>query len=383
MEERLYWLGFSVFSGIGPIRFRKLLEHFGSAKSAWEANIGDLKKGGLGDKTAVRFEEHRRNFSINDYFRKLKDSEVDFLTISDFEYPRLLAQIKNPPIVLYVKGGINFNGIASSSVKAGLLAMTKDSVNSMIAVVGTRNITTYGSQVTGLVARDLVDAGCVIVSGLAMGVDSRAHSVAIENKGRTIAVLGSGVDVCTPRENILLYKKILDSDGLIVSEFPLGQEPQRGSFPSRNRIIAGLCAGVVVTEGSADSGALITAEDAFANNRKVFAVPGPITSDFSKGPNSLIAKGAIPVSSASDILRSLGFDQGLGVKRADSRKRIKGETKEEQVIIDFLQAEQMHIDELIKKTGILPSEIGTILSFMEMKGMVRNLGSGIFGLGEI
>lgn len=374
MEERLYWLGFSVFSGIGPVRFKRLLDYFGTAQSAWGASVEDLKRARLGDITAKRLDEFRYNFPITDYFHKLCDADVKFFTLRDPEYPEFLSRIKNPPFVLYVK--------AMPAGRQGEFSFNAEENKKTIAIVGTRKITSYGLQVTELVARDLVDAGCVIVSGLAMGVDSKAHNVTIESNGKTIAVLGSGVDICTPRENSFLYEKILKSGGAIVSEFPLEQEPQKGSFPSRNRIIAGLCAGVVVTEGAADSGALITADDAFANNRKVFAVPGPITSDFSKGPNSLIAKGAIPVSSASDILRSLGFDKGVRVKRADSRKRIKGETKEEQAIIDFLRDEQLHIDELIRRTGIQASAIGTILSLMEMKGMLRNLGSGIFALGD-
>lgn len=362
----MYWLGFAVFPGIGPVRFKKLLDHFGTAKSAWEAGVEDLKKKGLGEKIAMRFDEFRGNFSVTDYFCKLQDADVKFFTLSDPEYPQLLEKIKNPPIVLFCKGEFSFS--AEENQKT-------------VAVVGTRKITSYGAQVTELVVCDLVDAGCVIISGLALGIDSKAHSVTIENKGKTVAVLGSGVDICTPRENVYLYKKILETGGAIISEFPLGQEPIKGSFPSRNRIIAGLSLGVVVTEGAADSGALITAEDAFANNRKVFAVPGPITSNLSNGPNSLIAKGAISVSRAADILQALGFSKSIkGIK---SIKNIKGETREEQVIIDLLRSEQLHIDELIKRTGIQVSAIGTILSFMEMKGMVRNLGAGIFALGEI
>lgn len=318
MEERLYWLGFSVFPGIGPVRFKKLLGHFGTAKSAWKSNVEDFKKGGLGEKTAIRFDEFRRNFPVRDYFQKLKNADVNFFTLGDPAYPELLSRIKNPPFVLYVKGDFDFR---------------KTENQKMIAIVGTRKITSYGSQVTEFVVRDLVYAGCVIVSGLAMGVDSKAHSVTLENNGKTIAVLGSGVDICTPMENIFLYRKILEAKGAIVSEFPLGQEPQKGSFPSRNRIIAGLCAGVVVTEGAADSGALITAEDAFSNNRKVFAVPGPITSDLSKGPNSLLAKGAIPVSSARDIL------QALEIAHRPKVRKVRGETQDEQTIIDFLKGE--------------------------------------------
>lgn len=370
MDERLYWLGFSVFSGIGPVRFKKLLDYFGTAKSAWESGVEDLEKAGLGEVTGKRLDDFRRNFSAIDYFQKLQDTGVKFFTLQDPDYPKLLLQIKNPPIVLFSK--------VMPAGGQGEFAFNSADNQKTVAVVGTRRITAYGRQVTELIVRDLVEAGCVIVSGLALGVDSAAHKTTMENSGKTIAVLGSGVDNCSPKENIYLYRKILETGGAIVSEFPLGSEPIKGSFPSRNRIIAGLSLGVVVTEGTADSGALITAEDALLNKRKVFAVPGPITSNYSKGPNSLISKGAIAVSSSQDILQALGF--GKSINSIKSIKNIKGETKEEQMIIDFLQGEQLSMDELIKRTGIQASAIGTILSLMEMKGMVRNLGSGIFGL---
>lgn len=362
MEERLYWLGFSVFSGIGPVRFKRLMDRFESARSAWKANVTDLKDAGLGDKLAGELDEFRRNFSIDDYFKRLRKSDVKFFTLREAQYPELLSRIKNPPFVLYVKGDFDFQ---------------KTEKQKMIAVVGTRKITSYGSQVTGFIVRDLVEAGCVIVSGLAIGVDSKAHGVAIESNGRTVAVLGSGVDCCFPAANEYLYKKILGTGGAIVSEFPLGQVPIKGSFPSRNRIIAGLCSGVVVTEGAEDSGSLITAKDAFLNNRKVFAIPGPITSDFSKSLNSLIAKGAIPVSKTEDILNVLEIPQLVRLRE------IHGENKEEQAIITLLQSEQLHIDELIKRTSIQAARIGTILSLMEMKGLVQSMGSGIFALAEI
>lgn len=363
MEERLYWLGFSVFPGIGPVRFKKLLNIFGTAASAWHASVADLRKAGLGDILASKLDEFRGNFSIRDYFQKLNDSHVGFFSLRDPDYPQLLSKIKNPPFVLYVKG----NHKILKQVQG----------DKFIAVVGTRRITSYGLQVTEFLVRDLVEAGCVIVSGLAMGVDSRAHAATLESNGKTIAVLGSGVDCCSPKANIFLYKKILDAGGAIISEFPLGQIPQRGSFPSRNRIIAGLCAGVVVTEGAGDSGSLITAEDAFSNNRKVFAIPGPITSNYSKGPNLLIAKGAIPVGNVQDILKVLAIQQ-----RPRGRKII-GTTPDEQAIIMLLQNEQLHVDELIKRSKVNASRLGMILSLMEMKGWVRNLGSGIFALVDV
>ena len=370
MDERLYWLGFSVFPGIGPVRFKKLLSVFGTAKDAWNASLPDLKKSKIGDSISMSLDKFRIEFSLAGYYERLKKQGCWYLILQDKEYPKLLSQIKNPPFVLYGKGN------------AGILQEDK-----FIAIVGTRKITQYGRQVTQMVAKDLVEAGFVIVSGLAVGVDSVAHATTVENDGKTIAVLGSGVDCCSPASNISLYRKIIESGGVIVSEFPLGKEPMKGAFPSRNRIIAGLSLGVVVTEGTDDSGSLITAKDAFENNRKVFAIPGPITSVYSKGPNSLFARGGIAVIEARDILQALGFGNNISVKFGSSEsggvppslklRRAKGETKEEQIILDLLQ-EPKHVDILIKATNIPAAKMGMILSLMEMKGLVRNMGGGIF-----
>jgi DNA processing protein len=219
-----------------------------------------------------------------------------------------------------------------------------------------------------------------IISGLALGVDATAHEAAIEGNGKTVAVLGSGVDYCTPRENVFFYENILEHQGAIVSEFPLGQLPTIGSFPSRNRIIAGLSLGVVVTEGAADSGSLITAKDALANGRKVFAVPGPVTSSLSQGPNQLLKNGATLVSRAKEILEELK----IGAKIQDSKatKKIEGENSDERRIIDLLQNEPLHFDALIRKTHLQSSQLGSLLSLMEMKGFVKSLERGIFALAE-
>ena len=233
---------------------------------------------------------------------------------------------------------------------------------------------------------DLVNNGFVIVSGLALGVDASAHKTTIENKGKTIAVLGCGVDCCYPRENEAIYNSILESGGAIVSEYPLSQEPSKGSFPSRNRIIAGLSQAVIVTEGAADSGALYTADEAFALNRPVFAVPGPITSSLSKGPHGLISKGGKLISGAEDVLRELrskNYELGNDSRSNPLSPRPllpKGDTKEEQKVINVLQNESVHFDEIVKRTKIESSKLGGILSIMEMKGMVRSEEAGFFCL---
>lgn len=365
MDERLYWLGFSVFPGIGPRRFKTLLKRFGSAKETWKVTGPGLVKAGLGEKLVSRFEKFRREFSLEGYANKLKEKKVWFLTLDDEEYPKQLQEIPNPPFVLYVKGSLPEQSILG--------------VEPLIAVVGTRKITNYGREVTEFLVRDLVSAGFAIVSGLAIGIDSVAHSTAVENDGKTIAVLGCGVDCCTPATNQHLYNSIVDSGGLILSEFPLSQIPTKGSFPSRNRIIAGLSAGVLVTEGAEDSGSLITADYAFKFGRKVFAVPGPITSSLSRGPHKLLERGARLVTSGEDILKELQISNNkLQINtKVQSSKKQKG-TREERRILEILENEELHIDEIVRRSGWDIAKISSLLSLMEIKGMLRDVGGGTF-----
>jgi DNA processing protein len=359
-NERIYWLGFASCSGIGPTRFGNLLSHFGTAENAWKAEEKELITV-IGKAFTEKFLSFRKEFSPQKYAEKIEKTNVSFLSQIDPDYPVLLKKSSNAPLVLFVKGKFTFNALENKKT---------------IAIVGTRKITEYGKHVTELLTQELVARGCVIVSGLALGVDACTHKTTISNKGKTIAVLGCGVDCCYPRENERLYQQIFEHDGAVVSEYGLGQPPTIGSFPSRNRIIAGLSLGIVVTEGAADSGALITAKDAFTNNRKVFAVPGPVTSSLSAGPYQLIKQGATIVSSAKEILDELGFLN----QEARKTKKVVSDNKDEQKIIDLLQNEDIHFDELVRRTQINSTQLGTILSLMEMKGMVKSLSAGFFGL---
>lgn len=375
MEERSYWLGFSSFSGIGPGRFSKLLKEFGSAEKAWNASFSELESV-LGKALAPKFIKFREEFSIEDYEQKLNKQKVWYLTLEDEGYPALLKQIKKLPFILFGKGNKEILKQVQDDPLATLPAGRQGSGQlRTIAIVGTRRITQYGKQVTESLTTDLVANGFVVVSGLALGVDATAHKTTIDNRGKTIAVLGCGVDCCSPEENSYLYDRILESGGAIVSEYPLGTSPTKGSFPSRNRIIAGLSRGVLVTEGAADSGALYTADEAFALSRPVFAVPGPITSSLSKGPHGLITKGAKLISGAEEILAEMRVERG---EMRNTNKKIRSDSKEEQKIIDLLQNENLHFDEIAKKAKIKPSRLGGLLSMMEMKGMVRSLETGHF-----
>lgn len=352
MTERDYVLPFSVFPGIGPGRFQSLLSRFSTVKKAYIASEPDLASI-IGKKFASDFVRFREQFDIDTYKQKLAEKHVSFITFFDTEYPQKLKDLQNPPFALYVKG------------KEQILKQSND--DKVVGIVGTRKITSYGKQITEQFSNELIRYGCIIVSGLALGVDATAHKATVENNGLAIAVLGCGVDCCYPSSNSRLYERILETDGTVISEYPLSASPNKGSFPSRNRIIAALSDGLLVTEGAEDSGSLITAEYALKLNRKVFAIPGPVTSSLSRGPLKLIRKGARLVTSGEEILEELGVKKNeLVIKK----NQIKGDTEEEQKIIDCIANECLTFDEIVKKTGIQASKLGVILSLMEMKDLI-------------
>lgn len=280
-EEQSYWVAFSVFPGIGPVRFGHLLDTFGTAKAAWEAPLSD------------KFNQFKKTFNVDEYLKKLDTLHVSVLPLNDPKYPKLLKEISDPPFLLYIRGKNTGEAI---------------NLNKTIAVVGTRKITPYGQKVTRELVTELVAHGFTIVSGMAYGVDAVAHQAAIDAGGKTIAVLGCGIDIIAPPSNARLYRAIGEQGfGAIISEIPLGLRPNKGLFTSRNRIISGLSLGVLVTEGTETSGALITARYAGEQGREVFAVPGPISSIFSKGPARLIKNGAKLVETVEDILNEINY----------------------------------------------------------------------------
>jgi DNA processing protein len=355
MEERNYYLGFSLTSGIGPKRFSSLLKTFKSAKKAWIASKVELKEAGLGNSFVQNLIKFRQEFDFDEYLQKLKQKQVDFVAICDKEYPKLLKELDDPPIVLFYKG--NFKTVDFERT---------------IGVVGTRKITNYGRVVTKLFSTDLAMSGFTIVSGLAMGVDAVAGWSALLANGKTIAVLGSGVDLCFPPVNKPLYDKIVVGGGVVVSEFPLGVQPNKGTFPSRNRIIAGLSLGILVTEGAEDSGALITADEAQKIKRPAFAIPGPITSNLSKGPLNLISKGGKLVTSAQDILKE--FKISSFAKASEGQAKLQNLSKEELKIVQLLENEGLNFDEIVRNSKLDSAKVGTILSVLEIKGIICNKG---------
>lgn len=374
MSERLYWLAFSAFPGVGPVRFKLLLDFFGTAKTAWNVSKKDLIKINFGEKLSEKFDQFRREFSIEGYVKKLKENEINFLILTDEKYPKLLKEISDPPFILYVKGKRKH-------------AEVDWDIGKSIAVVGTRKITNYGREVTRLIVAQLVSAGLTIVSGLAIGVDAAAHEAALEAGGKTIAVLGCGVDCCNPRTNQGLYNKIISGNGAVVSEMPMSHFALKGLFPARNRIISGLSLGVLVIEGAKDSGALITARNAAEQGREVFAIPGPITSSLSVGPAELIKKGAKLVTNANDILEELNiktssqkapFDSSTTSTTLSTGSLRVALQPEEEKILEILESGELHFDEIVRQSRMETSKVGSLLSIMEIKGMVRSLGGGVF-----
>lgn len=363
-DDKKYWLAFSACPGIGPLRFKALLEYFGSAEEAWRASKDELIKIGLGGKLICQFDQFRQKFSFEKYYSIIKRKDIRVLTLLDCKYPTLLREISDPPFVLYYRGD---------------LKKIKD-FKKTIAVVGTRRMTSYGREATKRVVEGLVCAGLTIVSGMAYGIDTVAHNSAIEAGGTTIAVLGGGVDYIHPKSNTTLYWQIIKKAGIVISEYPPLFQPSKTTFPQRNRIISGLSLGVVVTEGAQRSGTLITASHAASQGREVFAVPGPITSRFSAATSILLKQGAELVTEASDILDELNINiKNQKAKNKDADQGSKSSlTGEEKIISDLLEGENLHFDDIVQRSGIEAKKLGSILTIMEMKGYIKNLGSGIY-----
>lgn len=283
--------------------------------------------------------------------------QIKTISIEDKNYPEFLRKISNPPKVLYLKGEL----------------LPKELC---FAVVGTRRFSHYGKQVALEISSDLAGANLTIVSGLAPGIDTFAHQAILERGKRTIAVLGTGLDEKSvyPQSNIKLSREIVKQGGALISEYPPGTRGTHFTFPQRNRIIAGLSLGVLVIEGKLKSGSLITANYAFLQKREVFAIPGLIHSSTSKGCHYLIKKGAKLVESADDILQELNLS---GKKK---REKLRGETEEEDLVLQALSGEALYVDQIIEETKLPASIINKTLAVMEIKGKIRNLGGNIYAI---
>ncbi len=285
--------------------------------------------------------------------------KIKTVSIDDEDYPRRLKEIKNPPKVLYYKGNLS----AASKPCFG--------------IVGTRRFSVYGKQAAMDFAGGLSDAGLIIVSGLAPGIDTFSHQTVVEKGNQTIAVLGTGLDEKTmyPQSNLKLAEKIIENNGCLVSEYPPGTRGARFTFPERNRIISGLSLGILIVEAKQKSGALITADWAKKQGRKIFAVPGSVYSKNSQGCHFAIKQGAKLAENAQDILKELNKTINLNFEK----QTIAG-TEQENLILRALQQGPAHIDEIAKITKLSPSEVNSAVAVLEIKDIIRNLGGNIFGL---
>ena len=362
--ERDYWLAFNVCGGFGPKRFAAVLKYFGTARQAWSVGKDEWKNLRLGLKVIDRLFSFKKEFDIVLYKLRLEKCLIRIVLNIDKHYPDILKEIEAPPYLLYYKGSL----------------LPQDNVS--ISVVGTRKVTSYGRAAVQKIVGSLSASGMTIVSGLARGIDGIAHRTALEFGTRTLAVVGHGLDSIYPFEHRQLADKIAKK-GAVISQFPLGVRASVGTFPARNRIIAGLGLGTVVVEGLEDSGSLITADYAREMGRPVFAVPGPITSELSAAPFKLLKNGAKIVTSGEDIIKELRI-KNKGLEISDKSKRFKNEIKFnneiEKKIWRFLSEGEKHIDQLARQSGLTAAEISINLTTMELEGKVKNLGNGEYCL---
>jgi len=353
VNELKYWVSFSRVPGIGRVKISQLQEFFTRLEYAWEATTGELKRAGLDSKSIDSIVNLRPKISPDAEIEKLKQYKVKAFTCNSPEYPQRLKEIYDYPPVLYVRGNI----------------LSEDECS--LAIVGTRRATVYGRQVTEEIASDLARNKITIISGLAKGIDSVAHRATLEAGGRTIAVFACGLDIVYPAENAKLAREIMEH-GALISEYPLGTRPRADNFPRRNRIMSGMSLGVLVVEAGKSSGALITANQALEQNRDVFAIPGSILSPASKGTNHLIQEGAKLVRNSVDILEELNL--AIVTQQLEMKELLPAD-KTESLLLKQLSSEPTHIDEVCRQSGLAAALVSSSLAMMEIKGMVKQVGS--------
>lgn len=351
MEQKAYWVAFNLVKGIGAVRFQALIDFFGSLELAWKAGERELMAAGLSQRIIEGFISIRNQTDPMEQYERILAKGIRIITKDETEYPEKLLNIDQPPPVIYMRGSI------------------KPEDRWAVAVVGTRRVTSYGRQVTEQVSTYLARNGMTVVSGLARGVDGVAHHSALAGGGRTIAVLGSGLDQIYPPEHRQLAEKIVEN-GAVISDYHPSTPPDSGNFPPRNRIIAGLSLATVVVEAGETSGALITATFAAEQGREVFAVPGPIYAPQSKGTNRLIHQGAQPLLDPVNILESLNLRKVDHYKQATLLLPVD---ELESKLMEILNLEPVHIDDIQSKVGYPVEKVSAALTMMELKGMVRQV----------
>ena len=359
MDERAFWVLLNTAAGIGPIRFQRLLQVCGDAQGAWQATDLELAAAGLERRTIEAIKRLRSRITPEAVLERLRQLDIHPVTLLDPDYPENLRYVADPPPVLFTRGRLT------------------DLDQSAVALVGTRRASPYGRTVAERLASDLAQAQVTVVSGLARGVDTSAHNAALLAGGRTIAVLGNGLDQVYPPSNAGLARKIVEANaGALVSEFAPGIPPDAVNFPRRNRIISGLSLLTVIVEAGERSGALITADFALEQGRDVLAVPGSILSPTCAGSNQLLRQGATPVTCADDILELLESAHSSALSRM--ARHVPELAPEESTVWRALSPEPHHVDELARGLDMSSGELSATLAMLELKGLARQVGSMLY-----
>ena len=358
-EGKVHALALSLVPGIGPIHYKSLTADFGTAEKVFSASVAELAEvPGVGAKLAKSIKESKGLELAEKSLTRCQNQGVDFITLEEPEYPANLRNIVAPPPFLYLKGQLNKED------------------DRAVAIVGTRRCSNYGRLAAEKLSRQLASLGITVISGMAKGVDSISHRAALSLGGRTIGVLGCGLDIIYPGENRDLYNKI-PAKGALISEFPFGEPPRAHNFPRRNRIISGLSLGVVVVEAPARSGALITAALALDQGREVFAVPGSPELVTSQGCNRLIKMGAKLTEDVEDILSEILPQLSQTTTRPELPKPDLLSADEQKILQVLFQA-PTHVDAIVEQTGFSPAKALGLLTTMELSGGVRQLPGKVF-----
>lgn len=356
-EERRYTAAWQSLKGMGSQRVRRLIEYFGTARKAWEGNAEEVAAAaGLSAKQGSVIAAARRQFNWERQETLIRQCHAGLVTWKEHEYPELLRQTYNAPAVLFYQGQL-------------------PKTEKLAAIVGARKATAYGLNVSQSLAAALAAQNVVVVSGGARGIDTKAHTGALQSGGKTVAVIANGLDMTYPPENRRLFQNICAAGGAVITEFSFGMKPLAQNFPARNRIIAGLCRCVIVVEAAERSGALITSDFALEEGRDVFAVPGSIFSPMSKGTNQLLRNGAIALTDANNVLSEYAWQ--VKEKLAESDMLPK-DPAEAQVMLALNESEGTSVEQLIIKTGIAAQDINTLLLRLTLKNAVEEIIPGLY-----
>lgn len=360
-KEELDWLWLASIEGIGPKRFYELTNFFGNPTEVRNTSLHEITRSNiLNHKVMEAYSNARNEIYMENLLGELQQKEIDVVTAIHPDYPVNLTTIFDPPPVLYVKGNL------------------KSCTDKYIAIVGSRQCTRYGQEIAEKLGYELASQGITVVSGLARGIDTHAHIGCLRAGGKTIAVLGCGVDIPYPPENRKIYQQILET-GILMSEYIPGTKPLPQHFPARNRIISGIASGVVVVEAGEKSGAMITVDYALEQGREVFAVPGNIFSKYSIGTNQLMKEGAKIVTKVSDIIEEFGWHSVL----LNNPLKVNTENNRqldiyENMIMELLEPGSLDYNSILNKTGLSAQYLNSVLTILEIQGIIKQLPGKIF-----